>query len=311
MLYSILKKYIWVVNLVLIIILSYVIALTINDKVGHKIFSRTANAITDTKNDSENLVSIKSKQPKRSYYNVILDKNIFGLDAGQFRGSSAETQDGSAPKTDLNVELLGTYINLNGRSIAVIKNLDSGKINGYSDDEVIDIIENETVKLLDVNNCNALIERKVAGTETIVCKKEIKLAKATTSTRKEVERKTVISTENLSKNSKEEGIKQLSEDKWLIERKMLDELLDDPATLINQARVVPQQDGLRFFGIRPSSVFFKIGLRNGDIVHKINDVELNDVQNALNVFGSLKDNSEFSIDFTRRGKKQSYAYSVN
>ena len=97
----------------------------------------------------------------------------------------------------------------------------------------------------------------------------------------------------------------------MIERKMLDELLDDPSALINQARVVPQQDGLRFFGIRPSSIFFKIGLRNGDTVHKINEVELSDVQNALGVFGQLKNESDFSIDFTRRGKKLSYAYNVN
>ena len=306
MLYSLLKKYVWVINLVLIIVLAYVIALTINDKVSSKIFSHTANAITESNDQSDKLVRIKSVQPVRAYYNIILDKNIFGVDAANFRTGNTDSADGAAPKTDLNVELLGTYINLEGGSIAVIKNLDSGKINGYSDGDIVDVIENEEVKLVEIENCQALIDRKVQGTETIVCKKEVKLSKSPKSAIKKRDTKAVIATAGNN-----EGIKQITEDKWIIEKNMLDELLDDPAALINQARVVPQHDGLRFFGIRPTSVFFKIGLRNGDIVHKINDVELSDVQNALNIFGSLKDDSEFSIDFTRRGKKLSYAYSVN
>ena len=232
---------------------------------------------------------------------------MFGLEPGSFQSTSSNLS-GKAPKTDLSVELLGTYINVKGDSIAVIKNTESGKVNGYTDGDEIDVITREEVKLLGVDNCKALIDRKVRGTETIFCKREINLDKPAPKSAKagQIKRQATAALKG-----SDTGIKQLSEDKWLIERKMLDELLEDPATLINQARVVPQQDGLRFFGIRPSSVFFKIGLRNGDIVHKINEVELNDVQNALNLFGQLKDESEFSIDFTRRGNKYSYAYSVN
>lgn len=302
MLLSLFKKYVWVVNLVLIVAIAYVVALAVNDKIGDKIYSLSKDVLSDN-NTSNKFVRLKTTQPNRAYYEVILTRNIFGLDNASFSDSLGSTgSDGNAPKTNLNIELLGTHLNIKGKSIAVIKNSDSGKINGYSDGEIIDIITDEKVKLLGVDNCKAIIDRKIQGTETIFCKKEVNLAKEP----KKNERKTI----STAKNDKG-GIQQVSEDKWMIERKMLDELLDDPAALINQARVVPQQDGLRFFGIRPSSIFFKIGLRNGDTVHKINEVELSDVQNALGVFSQLKNENDFSIDFTRRGKKFSYAYNVN
>ncbi|MGI9533610.1 MAG: type II secretion system protein GspC [Thermodesulfobacteriota bacterium] len=307
MILSILKKYVWVINLVLIISIAYVLALIVNDKLSKTIYSPAVNAVSENAYNSDKFVRLKTKQPNRAYYDAILQRNVFGLVPGSLQTNNS-TLGGKVPKTDLNVELLGTYINVSGDSIAVIKNTESGKVNGYTDGEVVDIITREKVKLLGVDNCKALIDRKIQGTETIVCKKDINLNSSTNRT-KTAQTKKPVSTASTSDGK--DGIKQLSEDKWLIERKMLDELLEDPAALINQARVVPQQDGLRFFGIRPSSVFFKIGLRNGDIVHKINEVELNDVQNALNLFGQLKDESEFSIDFTRRGNKHSYAYSVN
>lgn len=307
MLLSLFKKYVWLVNLILIMAIAYVVALAINDKVSDGIYTPSKDILSDN-NNSNKFVRLKTTQPNRAYYEVILTRNIFGLESANFStdtpSSNGGAGGGDAPKTNLNIELLGTHLNIKGDSIAVLKNSDSGKINGYTDGDVIDIITDEKVKLLGVDNCKAIIDRKVQGTETIYCKKEVNLAKETNSTEK---KKTPISTNE----DTEGGIKQLSEDKWMIERKMLDELLDDPSALINQARVVPQQDGLRFFGIRPSSIFFKIGLRNGDTVHKINNVELSDVQNALGVFGQLKNESDFSIDFTRRGKKLSYAYNVN
>jgi general secretion pathway protein C len=300
---SLFKKYVWLVNLILIVAIAYVVALAVNDRIGDSIYSPSKDILSDNDN-SNKFVRLKTTQPNRAYYEVILTRNIFGIDRRTFSDSDGLSgANGEAPKTNLNIELLGTHLNIKGNSIAVIKNSDSGKINGYSDGDIIDIIPNEKVKLLGVENCKAIIDRKVRGSETIYCNKNV-------SSIKEPKTKPKKAALNTSKDEKG-GIKQLSDDKWMIERKMLNELLDDPSALINQARVVPQKDGLRFFGIRPSSIFFKIGLRNGDTVHKINEVELSDVQNALGVFSQLKNENDFSIDFTRRGKKLSYAYDVN
>ena len=97
---------------------------------------------------------------------------------------------------------------------------------------------------------------------------------------------------------------------YQIERRMFDEMLSEPGSLITEAKIVPRDDGIKIFGVKSRSVFYKMGLRNGDIVHQINEVALNDVQNALSLFTDLKGQSEFTVDFTRRGKRKSNRYTV-
>jgi general secretion pathway protein C len=107
-----------------------------------------------------------------------------------------------------------------------------------------------------------------------------------------------------------EGVKQVSEGTYEIDQEMLDEALSDTNQLLTQARAIPQEDGLRFFAIRPNSIFFKIGLRNGDVIHKINEVELDNIENALKLFEELRGQTHFSIDLTRRGQNLTYEYTV-
>ena len=316
MILSILKKYIWIVNIILLIAIAYVLSLLINQKVATKIFSSEQLTSPSKKNSTLKIMGNTNKTRRRSYYDLIYYRNLFGVTYdNEFSSSTnSSTTDDSAPETTLNLELLGTYISTAGISIAVIKNLDTGKIDGYTDGDKLGIVESESIKLLGVENCKVLIDRNAKGTETIVCKKEIKatrvpVRKASFETVRSDSKKRRSKKDE--KSEKNEGIVEVEDGVYEVEKNLLNDLLDDPTSLVNQARVVPQKDGLRFFGIRPSSVFFKIGIRNGDTLHRINNVELNDVQNALGIFGSLKNESEFRIDFTRRGKKFTYEYSVN
>lgn len=107
-----------------------------------------------------------------------------------------------------------------------------------------------------------------------------------------------------------EGISKVGENEYEVSRELLEDVLSDPTNIIQQARVIPQEDGLRFFGIRSNSIFWKIGIKNGDTLHKINNVELNDVEKALSVFEELRSQSNFTIDFTRAGKQYTYEYNV-
>lgn len=308
MIISIIKKYVWVLNVLILILIAYLVASMINDGIREKLYSaENVVASVNEQNVSEKYRNLDTKTPPRSYYDMILNNNIFGEVTAT--APEAEEQDvGEAPKTTLNLELLGTFLNITGDSVAVIKNADNEEVDGYVDGDIVDIIPDERVRLVSVGNCSAIINRGSGKSETIECKREVKLASAGNN------RRASRSDSNRNDKSEEEasdGIKLVDENKWMIEKKMLDELLEDPASLINQARVVPQRDGMRFFGIRPSSIFYKIGLRNGDTLHRINDVELNDVENALTLFGELRNESDFEIDFTRRGKKFTYEYTVN
>lgn len=311
MLITILKKYVWVVNLLLLTALAYLAALTVNQKLQGMVTSSGAIAsqrLAAAEDEGKRLVSVHHPL---NHYNVILQRNIFGI-----AGLSEDTAPGGAgeplPDTTLDVVLLGTIINPDGSSKAIIKNPSNNKVNGYSGGEKINIIEAENVTLIEVMNCSAVIQRQKNGRETIKCRnlgEEVSKSVKTPTVSRTQSRRTT-GQRNTSKREDSEGINKVSETEYEISRELLEDLLSDPTNIVQQARVIPQSDGLRFFGIRSNSIFWKIGIKNGDTLHRINNVELNDVERALGVFEELRAQSYFTIDFTRAGKEYTYEYNV-
>jgi len=315
MIISLLKKNIWVINLILVAVLAYVLSQIVLDKINGNISSLPNEATASLKNSPvESIETQKSqKLASRKSYDVILKRNIFGLKNVSSRRSKGLDY---VPQTTLNLELLGTVVYPGEKSVAVIKNLDNKKVNGYVENELIDIINSEKVKVIRIENCVAVLERSTEGHETIRCKKDLdrKSASKEVASRSNLGRRSsrVSSKDNNAERSDDKGelINQVEEGVYNIDQGMLDELLSNPNDILTTARVVPHDDGLRFFAIRPNSIFNKIGIKNGDIVHRINDVELNNVENALGLFEELKGERQVTIDLTRRGKKLTFEYNV-
>jgi len=305
---SLIKKYIWIINLILILLIALQLALIINGKIKEKISSIDAIASQGIYTTSKDSGSLVSKKFPISRYDIILKRNLFGISAL----STTDKSDGvteDLPDTTLNLELLATFTDPKSITLAVIKNIDNNKIDSYSSGQVVEIIDSEKVKLVNVGRCKAVINRMTQGRETIKCKELGKTVSSKTSIGPRIQK----FNENRSirnKNTKNRDIQKVGQNEFVIEKKFFDEILDDPTSILDQARVIPQEDGLRFFGIRSSSIFFKLGIRNGDIMHEINDVEMNDIEKALSLFEDLRSESDFSINLTRGGRKVTYEYTV-
>ena len=310
MINSILKRHIWVLNLFLIAVLAYVLAQTIIDRLRVKIAALPREAIASLKStDMEaNEIGETPEATSRRSYDVILK--------GVYPGSTGNKTIDSVPQTTLNLELLATNINYENKSVAVIKNVDTGMIDGYAEDDMIDIIKSERVKIVKIDKCVVVLERRNEGPETIKCNKEINNSSTENQeTVAKIDRSyrntsNVKQSDGQSSDDEAEGIKQIEDGVYEVDQKMLDELLSNPNEIITKARVIPQNDGLRFFAIRPNSVFNNIGIKNGDTIHRINDVELNNVQNALSLFEQLRGQRRFTIDLTRRGQKLTFEYNA-
>ncbi len=313
MLVTILKKYVWVLNLLLLTGLAYLAALTVNQKLQGVVSSPGAIASQKLDQGNPGRQRDTSVRRPRSYYNLILTRNIFGItnlsDATASAGGGAGAGGQEAlPDSNLDIVLLGTIINPDAPSVAIIKNPGNNKVQGYTSGEQIRIIDTERVSLVEVMGCKAVIQRQ-KGQETIKCKnigEEVASSRpvATNTNR------TVPPAGKDGGEQADEGINKISDNEYEISRELLEDVLSDPTNIVQQARVIPQQDGLRFFGIRSNSIFWKIGIKNGDTLHRINNVELSDVERALGIFEELRSQSSFSIDFTRAGKQYSYQYVV-
>jgi general secretion pathway protein C len=131
-------------------------------------------------------------------------------------------------------------------------------------------------------------------------------------------RKASSSGKSSSKKVREEiikGIKAKGTGRFDISRASIDTVLSNLNVLSTDARVVPDfkngtQRGFKLFSIKPNSVYSKIGLKNGDVLSRINGYDLSSPDKILEVYGKLKDSEQVTVELLRRGKPKKLDYSI-
>ena len=96
---------------------------------------------------------------------------------------------------------------------------------------------------------------------------------------------------------------------------MLDEQLQDLSQLGMEARIVPnyrngKYEGFKLVGVRPNSLYRALGIRSGDIVKRINGVEINSPNKAIRLFEQFRTASSIQLDTERRGKAKAFTYNI-
>lgn len=111
------------------------------------------------------------------------------------------------------------------------------------------------------------------------------------------------------------GVRKLSDTQYEIDRALVDKVLGDPALIARSARIVPsikdgKANGFKMYAIRPNSVYAKIGLQNGDTIHAVNNFEITSPDKALEVYTKVKSATSLSVQVTRRGKPITLDYRI-
>lgn len=111
------------------------------------------------------------------------------------------------------------------------------------------------------------------------------------------------------------GIKKIDDNTYEIDKKLVDQVLANPMAVAKGARVVPavkngKPDGFKLYAIRPSSVYAKLGLSNGDTIQSINGFELTTADKALEVYTKLREATSLEMEVTRRGKPVTLKYTI-
>lgn len=111
------------------------------------------------------------------------------------------------------------------------------------------------------------------------------------------------------------GIRKISDNNYEIDKALVEKVLANPMAVAKGARVVPAMKdgkpaGFKLYAIRPDSVYSKLGLSNGDTIDSINGFELNSAEKALEVYTKLREANALQMNVTRRGKPVELKYSI-
>jgi len=94
----------------------------------------------------------------------------------------------------------------------------------------------------------------------------------------------------------------------VISRRELEKLTADPGVMFNQVRLVPyvkngRTEGFVFEWIRPNSLLSKAGLKPGDILIAINNMQITSGEDAFRILQLLRNENTFKISILRNGKQ--------
>lgn len=84
---------------------------------------------------------------------------------------------------------------------------------------------------------------------------------------------------------------------------------------MTDARLLPsvkdgKVEGFRVSEVKPSGIFAIIGIRNGDVLHKINDLPVDSPERAIQSLASLKGQNRIKLDLVRDGQPSTFSYDI-
>lgn len=103
--------------------------------------------------------------------------------------------------------------------------------------------------------------------------------------------------------------------KKVIDRREVDHAMSDLPKLLTQARAVPYMvngaiNGFRIDYMAPASFYEKIGIRTGDILQRVNGVEIRDPGTVLNLLQQLKNENVVKLDIVRHNQRATVTYEL-
>jgi len=102
---------------------------------------------------------------------------------------------------------------------------------------------------------------------------------------------------------------------YVIDQRALNATLDNPAQAMSDARLLPSQkdgkvEGFRASEVKPNGVFAMLGIKNGDVLLRLNDFPMDSPDKALQSFIALKGQSRLKLEVIRDGQPQTFNYDI-
>lgn len=304
---DIIKRYFWVLGAVVVLVCAVFAAKATSHVVEAKFLGDSSKTPRIHAVIPSPMQPVKQARSKDG--GTFASRNMFCSDCTPAVVQATSTDPSQIATTSLPLVLLATMVSAKpGESYATIINTENQKQGAFA---VGDPIPGATGKLKEIHYKYVDFENG-GHTERLV------LAGASApvvATPVASEQPTGDENKDDLQASIDNGIKKVDDNNYEIDKALVDKVLANPMAVAKGARVVPavkngKPDGFKLYAIRPSSVYSKLGLTNGDTLQSINGFELNSADKALEVYTKLREATSLEVSITRRGKPMTLKYSI-
>lgn len=308
-----LKQYLWVLDLLTILFCAFFGARLTNIYLGHLVGGQTV-AVKPA--EVAPLEPSAAPTVAASDYRVITDRNIFDSteaapSEAPVEASTLAVPAGEAVKTGLGIKVMAVLVvgaGTDDRSSTTIVasggNTDTyavGTENGFAPNTKLTKVRPDRIEFVNGGRLEyALVEEESGGSifgpppqgETMAASTPVPGTPAEAA----------------------QGIKKAGDNRFVIDQKEVQNALVNIDQLYTEIRAVPnfaggKVSGMKILSVKQGSLFDKLGLQRGDILEKINGMEL-DVKRGFEIFGALKDEKRLTLDLVRQGANQSFEYEI-
>ncbi len=281
------------VMLLYLLIATFFVAHSINAFVAHSLTAMPLDAVKPPV-AADNAVA--SGEAPTQFVQQITHSGLFQLPAQTSAGPAGETQ-AAPPKPPLNIglkiRLLGTMLNARGEGFAVVEDIASKRQNLVRLRETIENIGEVSELRRDGILIRQGDQEEVLGLALLQSDQ----------------------TAPPSRMPTQAPALSVSPPKRTLDRREVMEAVKDPSKLLMQAHAVPYFQngaiqGFRLDFVNPSGFFDKAGFQYGDVIQRINGVDIRDPGRLLGMFNQVVNERTVKVDVVRAAQNTTLTYDL-
>lgn len=307
------QQYVAVLNLFLIGIIVYFLALAVSNGIKLRLARIDVSSLSES-NHQRPLQQPQAGLQPRAYYNTIVQRDIFS------RATAVPTP-APVENENLNITLIGTSHLSIGKPFIIVETSD-GEQSLYRQGDtipdvgrVLSISRNRAVVLHNGHRVALQIPKAGEGgtPEPMPFGLRHRRFMGFPRYRRMHPRAPFGPYGALGSNL---GVHRLSSNRYLIGRVTVDRSLSNMGALFRQIRAVPNlqngsSNGFRLSQIQPGSIFQQIGLEDGDIVTGAQGQHVNDPMRAMVMLNALRNSPSISLSLIRNGSPVQLYYTIH
>jgi general secretion pathway protein C len=111
------------------------------------------------------------------------------------------------------------------------------------------------------------------------------------------------------------AVAQTGAGSFVIDQKALNATLDNIGQAMTDARLLPSMkegkvEGFKISEVKPAGVFGMIGVKNGDVLLRLNDFAIDSPEKAIQSLAALKGQTRLKLDLIRDGQPTTFSYEI-